>query len=84
MDSYIFAAYLILSISVVGFSLEVIFTCYKRWKYKGMGSIEMIDGVIYLNNIRMKNVTTYLDPEDRVVFTNIRHNMDLRFIKRGE
>ena len=84
MDSYIFAAYLILSISVAGFSLEVIFTCYKRWKYKGMGSIEMVDGVIYLNNIRLKNVTIYLDPKDSVVFTNIRHNMDLKFVKKGE
>lgn len=49
-----------------------------------MGSIEIIDGVIYLNNIRMKNVTIYLDPKDRAVFTNIRHNMDLKFVKNGE
>lgn len=75
-------SFIILAIAVVGFILEVGVTSYKRWKYKGMGKIEMIDGVIHVDNIRLKNVAIYLDPDEKVVFTNIQHNIDLKFFKK--
>lgn len=56
---------------MAGFLLIALFNVYFRFRYKGRGVVDLVDGKVRLRGIKLVDVVVYVGPNEMVVFEDV-------------